>query len=147
VVLSPERRRDASAVFSTSGDRCRHELVLGATRENQEKLQPILQALQKLRDASLTAAGVVAAIHRRRVLPLAERWLRLAEMKPGVDSESSWMSSTSLSVDDLLKQVACTVGRPEVVPLASPRCVPTLGYVSLVSVRSSFCFAPSFLCL
>jgi hypothetical protein len=120
VVLSPERRRDASAVFSTSGDRCRHELVLGATRENQEKLQPILQALQKLRDAGLTAAGVVAAIHRRRVLPLAERWLRLAEMKPGVDSESSWMSSTSLSVDDLLKQVACTVGRPEVVPLASP---------------------------
>jgi hypothetical protein len=55
----------------------------GATRENQEKLQPILQALQKLRDAGLTAAGVVAAIHHRRVLPLAERRLRLAEMKPG----------------------------------------------------------------
>jgi hypothetical protein len=29
VVLSPERRRDASAVFSTSGDRRRHELALG----------------------------------------------------------------------------------------------------------------------
>jgi hypothetical protein len=55
----------------------------GATRENQEKLQPILQALQKLRDGGLTAAGVVAAIHRRRVLPLAERRLRLAEMKSG----------------------------------------------------------------
>ena len=26
----------------------------GATRENQEKLQPILQALQKLKDAGLT---------------------------------------------------------------------------------------------
>ena len=49
----------------------------GATRKRQEKLQPIMQALQKLRDASLTAAGVVAAIHRRRLLPLAERWLRL----------------------------------------------------------------------
>jgi hypothetical protein len=45
----------------------------GATREKQEKLQPILQASQKLRDAGLTAAGVVAAIHRRRVLPLVER--------------------------------------------------------------------------
>jgi hypothetical protein len=44
----------------------------GATRKNQEKLQPILQALQKLRDAGLTTAGVVAAIHRWRVLPLAE---------------------------------------------------------------------------
>jgi hypothetical protein len=29
VVLSPERWRDASAVFSTSGDRRRHELALG----------------------------------------------------------------------------------------------------------------------
>jgi hypothetical protein len=41
----------------------------GATREKQEKLQPLLDALQKLRDDGLTAAGVVAAIHRRRVLP------------------------------------------------------------------------------
>jgi hypothetical protein len=29
--------------------------------------------LQELRDGGLTAAGVVAAIHRRRVLPLTER--------------------------------------------------------------------------
>jgi uncharacterized membrane-anchored protein len=56
----------------------------GATRENQEKLQPILRALQKLQVEGLTAAGVVAAIHRRRVLPLAERRLRLSEMKPGL---------------------------------------------------------------
>jgi hypothetical protein len=55
----------------------------GATRENQEKLQPILRALQNLQAESLTAAGVVAAIHRRRVLPLAERRLRLSEMKSG----------------------------------------------------------------
>jgi hypothetical protein len=30
-----------------------------------------------LRKGGLTAAGVIAAIHRRRVLPLAERWLPL----------------------------------------------------------------------
>jgi hypothetical protein len=59
----------------------------------QEKLQPILHALQKLQAEGLTAVGVVAAIHRRRVLPLAER-LRLSEMKPGVDLEGSRMSST-----------------------------------------------------
>jgi hypothetical protein len=87
----------------------------GATRKKQEKLQPILQALQKLRDAGLTAARVVAAIHRRRVLPLAERRLRLAEMRPGVDSKDSWMSSTSLSTDNLLKRVTNTVGRPDAV--------------------------------
>jgi hypothetical protein len=56
----------------------------GATREKQEMLQPLLHALQKLRDEGLTAAGVVAAIHRQRVLPLAERRLQLSEMKPRV---------------------------------------------------------------
>jgi hypothetical protein len=115
----------------------------GATRENQEKLQPILQALQKLRDAGLTSAGVVAAIHRRRVLPLAERRLRLTEMKPGVDLEGSRMSSTSLFHDNLLKQVASTVGRPDAGALSQPAMRPNHGYVSLVSVRSSTYFAPS----
>jgi hypothetical protein len=115
----------------------------GATRENQEKLQPILQALQKLRDVGLTAAGVVAAIHRRRVLPLAERRLRLVEMKPGVDSEDSRLSSTSLSADDLLKRVTSTVGRSDASALSQPAMRPDRGYVSLVSVQSSFCFAPS----
>jgi hypothetical protein len=66
----------------------------GATRENQEKLQPILHALQKLQAEGLTAVGVVAAIHHRRVLPLAEQRLWLFEMKPGVDLKGSRMSST-----------------------------------------------------
>jgi hypothetical protein len=117
----------------------------GATHENQEKLQPILCALQKLRDEGLTAVGVVAAIHRRRVLPLAERRLRLSEMKPGVDLEGSRMSSTSLSADDLLRRVASTVGRLDAGVLSQPLMRPDHWYVSLVSVRSSFCFAPSFL--
>jgi hypothetical protein len=117
----------------------------GATRENQEKLQPILQALQKLRDGGLTAAGVVATIHRRRVLPLTERRLRLAKMKPGVNLEGSRMSSTSLSADDLLKRVASTVGRLDAGALSQPAMHPDRGYVSLVSARSSFYFAPSFL--
>jgi hypothetical protein len=53
------------------------------------------------------------------------------------------MSSTSLSVDDLLKRVINTVGRPEASALSQPAMRPDRGYVSLVSVRSSFCFAPS----
>jgi hypothetical protein len=117
----------------------------GATRENQEKLQPILQALQKLRDEGFTAAGVVVAIHRRRVLPLAERRLRLSEMKPGVDSDGSQMSSTSLSADDLLKRVAGTVGRLDAGALSQPAMRPDRGYVSLVSAQSFSYFAPSFL--
>jgi hypothetical protein len=64
--------------------------------------------------------GVVAAIHRRRVLPLAERRLRLAEMKTGVDLEGSRMSLTSLSADDLRKRVASTVGRLDAGALSQP---------------------------
>jgi hypothetical protein len=62
-------------------------------------------------------------------------------MRPGVYSEDS--RSTSLSADDLLKWVTNTVGRPDVGALSQPAMRPDCGYVSLVSVRSSFCFAPS----
>jgi hypothetical protein len=114
----------------------------GATRAKQEMLQPLLDALQKLRDEGLTSAGVVAAIHRRRVLPLAERWLQLSEMKQGVDLEGSQMSSASLSADDLRRRVAGTVGRLDVGALTQPVMCPERGYVSLVSVCSFSCFAP-----
>jgi hypothetical protein len=115
----------------------------GATREKQEKLQPLLEALQRLRDGGLTAVGVVAATHRRRVLPLAERRLPLSEMKPGVDLEGSQTSSTSLPVDDLRRRVAGTVGRLDAGALTQLAMRPDHGYVSLVSARSFFCFAPS----
>jgi len=75
----------------------------------------------------LTAAGVVAAIHRRRVLPLTEQRLPLSEMMPGVDLEGSQMSAVPLPADDLNRQVAGTVGRLDAVPLPSPRCVPSAG--------------------
>ena len=114
----------------------------GATHEKQEKLQPILQALQKLRDAGLTATGVVAAIHCRRVLPLAERRLPLSEMKLGVDLEGSQMSSAPLSTDDLRRWVADTVGRLDAGALTQPVMRPERGCVPLVSVRSFFYLVP-----
>jgi hypothetical protein len=116
----------------------------GHTREPEEA-PAILRALQKLQAEGLTAAGVVAAIHRRRVLPLAERRLWLSEMKSGVDLEGLWMSSTSLSTDDLLRWVAGTVGRLDAGVLSQPPMRPDHGYVSLVSVRPSFCFVSCFL--
>jgi hypothetical protein len=119
----------------------------GPHARTRRKLQPILYALQKLQAEGLTAAGVVAAIHRQRVLPLVERRLRLSEMKPGVDLEGSRMSSTHLSADDLLRRVAGTVGRLDAGVLSQPSMCPDHGYVSLVSVRPSFCFVLCFLCL
>ena len=65
---------------------------------------------------------------------MAERRLRLSEMKPGVDLEGSRMSSTSLSADDLLKRVAGTVGKQDAGALTQPAMRPDHGYLSLVSV-------------
>jgi hypothetical protein len=61
----------------------------GLPWELQAHLKLLLEALRKLRDRGLTAAGVVAAYHRRRVLPLADRQLRLDEMTPKASVESS----------------------------------------------------------
>ena len=37
---------------------------------DEPKLQPLLRALERLRSCGFTAAVVVVAFHRRRVLPL-----------------------------------------------------------------------------
>jgi hypothetical protein len=94
-------------VVTTAGTNWRY----GAPRERQKNLWPLLEALQVMRDGGLTAVGVVAAIHRRRVLPLTERRLPLSEMMPGVDLEGSQMSSVPLPADDLHRRVAATVGK------------------------------------
>lgn len=67
----------------------------------------------RLRDCGLTAAGVVAAFHQTRVLPLVERWLRLDEMTSGASVESSWMASAALSTDKLLRRVKAMVGKAD----------------------------------
>jgi hypothetical protein len=92
----------------------------GLSREVQNHLKSLLEALRKLRDRALTAAGVVAAFHRRRVLPLANRRLRLDEMTPEAFVESSRMASAALSTDELLRRVKGTVGKADysvVVPM------------------------------
>jgi hypothetical protein len=53
------------------------------------------------------------------------------------------MFSASLSGDDLRRRVAGTVGRLDVGAFTQLVMHPTRGYVSLVSVRSFSCFAPS----
>jgi hypothetical protein len=99
-------------------------------------LQPLLKALEELRERGLTVAGVVAAIHRRRVLPLTERRLSLWEMTPGVDLEGLQMSSDPLLADDLHRRVAGTVGKLDVGALSQLSMRPDRECVSLVSVRS-----------
>jgi hypothetical protein len=110
----------------------------GAPREKQKNLQSLLKALEELREGGLTAAGVVAAIHRRRVLPLMERRLLLSEMTPRVDLEVLQMSSVPLPADDLHRRVAGTVGRLDAGALTQLSMRPERRCVSLVSIRSIF---------
>jgi hypothetical protein len=94
-----------------------------------------------LRKGGLTVAGVIATIHRRRVLPLAERWLSLWEMTPEADFEGSRMSSDPLPVDVLHGRVVVALGKPDASALSQPLMRPDRGCVSLVSVRSFFLLA------
>jgi hypothetical protein len=100
-----------------------------------------LKALEELREKGLTAVGVVAAIHRRRVLPLTERRLLLWEMTPGVDLKGLQMSSDPLPTDDLHRRVADTVAKLEADTFSQPLMRPDRGCVSLVSIRSFFLLA------
>jgi hypothetical protein len=68
-------------VVTAAADAWRH----GTPHERQKNLEPLLKALEALRKGGLTATGVVAAIHRWRVLPLAERRLSLWEMTQEAD--------------------------------------------------------------
>jgi hypothetical protein len=113
----------------------------GTPHDRQKNLQPRLKALEELRKGGLTAAGVIVAIHRRRVLPLTERRLPLWEMTPEVDLEGLRMSSDPLPVDDLHGRVAVTLGKPDTGALSQPLMRPDRGCVSLVSVRSFFLLA------
>jgi hypothetical protein len=110
----------------------------GAPHERQKDLQPLLKALEELREGGLTAAGVVAAIHRRRVLPLTERRLPLWEMTLGVDLEGLQMSSDPLPADDLHRRVAGTVGKLDAGAFSQLLTRPDRECVSLVSVHSFF---------
>jgi hypothetical protein len=79
---------------------------------------------------------VIAAIHRRRVLPLAERRLPLWEMTLEADLEGSRMSSDPLPFDILHGRVAVALGKPNTSAFSQPLMRPDQGCVTLVSVRS-----------
>jgi hypothetical protein len=108
----------------------------GTPHDRQKNLEPLLKALDALRKGGLTAAGVIAAIHRCRVLPLAERRLSLWEMTPEADLEGSRMSSDPLPIDVLHGRVAVALGKPDASAFSQPLMRPDQGCVTLVSVRS-----------
>jgi len=74
----------------------------GVVQVHQSRLDPLLDALKKLRVEGLTAALVLSAVHHRRVHPLMSRPLRMDEMGPGVSSRDlvAWRMSNEAPTDD-----------------------------------------------
>jgi hypothetical protein len=107
----------------------------GVPGAEQPRLQPLLDALKRLRDGGLTTAGVIATFHRWRVLPLMVWQLRLDEMEEGALLEGSWMSDTSLTVVKVTRRVTYMVAtRFTLADLNRVKMRPTRGYISLVSI-------------
>ena len=112
---------------------CPERWKYGVPKDDQPKLQPLLEGLARLQGHGLTVAVVMAAFHRRRVLPLMAR-RRLFEMKPGEPIEGTRMSSSALSDEEILRRVGETVEAKlrggNLTPIAMR---PSWGFLSLVS--------------
>ena len=113
---------------------CPERWKWGVPKDDQPKLEPLLEGLARLRGHGLTMAVVVAALHRRRVLPLMARRRRLFEMRPGEPIEGTRMSSSALSDEEILRRVGETVDAKlrggNLTPFAIQ---PSRGFLSLVS--------------
>jgi len=120
----------------------------GVVQAHQPRLDPILDALKKLREEGLTAALVLSAVHHRRVLPLMSLPLRMDEMGPGVLSralEACRMSNESPTDDEVAARVRAAVAgdfQPEHVDGFPMR--PDQGSINLVSPFPMYGFNSSF---
>ena len=113
---------------------CPEKWRYGIPREEQPKLQPLLDGLEKLWNRCLMAAIVVVAFHHRRVLPLMARRRRLFDMRPDEPIEGIQMSAAALSEEAVLCRVRETVdGKMKSGGLTHIVMRPSRGYLSLVS--------------
>ena len=113
---------------------CPKKWRYGVPREDQPKLQSLLEGLERLRDRGLTTAVVVVAFHHRRVLPLMARRRLLFEMSPDEPIDGIRMSAAALSDEEVLRRVREAVeGRLKISGLSPFPMRPLPGYLSLVS--------------
>jgi hypothetical protein len=106
----------------------------GIIKDEKPKLQSLLDMLRRLRQRRLTAGMVAAAFHRRRVLPLMQRRLRIDEMTPGISLEGSRMSHETLPLDEVARRVWWMVGSFKQEDIDKVPMRPNQGFEPLVSV-------------
>jgi len=113
----------------------------GVIQAHQLRLDPLLDALKKLRVEGLTAA-------HRRVLPLMSRSLRMDEMGPGVSSrdlEACRMSNEAPADDEVAARVrVAAAGDFQAEHVNGFPMRPNEGSVDLVSSLSTHGFDPRF---
>ena len=113
---------------------CPKRWKFGVPREDQPKLQLLLEGLGRLWERGLTAAVVVAAFHSRRVLPLMARRRRLFEMRPDDSIAGIRLSASALSDEEILRRVREAVdAKLRSGGLTTLAMRPSQGYLSLVS--------------
>ncbi|XP_066320181.1 uncharacterized protein [Miscanthus floridulus] len=104
----------------------------GVPMADQPKLRPLLEALERLRSRSLTAAVVVVAFHRQRLLPLMAQRQCLFEMTLDEPINGVRLSAVALSDEEILCRVRETVeGRLRSSGLTPFLMCPSRGYISL----------------
>jgi hypothetical protein len=108
--------------------------VYGVPDAEKPRLDPLLAALQQLRARGLTAAGVATAFHRRRVMPLCRRRLRLDQMTPEASLEGSRMSHEALTVEEGLRRARRMVGTFQAEEADRLPMRPTEGFEPVVSL-------------
>jgi hypothetical protein len=106
----------------------------GVIEEEKPKLQPLLDALKRLRQRGLTAGMVAGVFHRRRVLPLMQRRLWIDEMTPEVSLEGSQMSHETLPLNEVARCARWMVGIFKQDDIDRVPMRPTQGFEPLVSV-------------
>jgi hypothetical protein len=116
----------------------------GVAQGLQARLDPLLAALRRLREEEVTAGVVISAFHRRRVLPLMERPLRLDQMGPDAPPEllaRCRMSAGELTPEEITARVkAAIAGAFESGDVNRVPMLPEGGHLDLVS-ESSFPFS------
>nr|CAB3502546.1 unnamed protein product [Digitaria exilis] len=107
----------------------------------KKKLDPLVDALQRLSRLGLTAGGVIANFHRRRVLPLMRRRLSLYEMTPDADLAGTVTAAEPLPVATAVQRARRAVDKLPDDPWAVPM-RPEDGYVSLGVSRGHYSKPP-----
>jgi len=127
---------------------CPDHWKYGVVQAHQPRLDPLLDALKKLREEGLTAALVHSVVHHRRVLLFMSRLLRMDEMGPGVSSrdlEACRMSNKAPADDEVAARVKAAVAgdfQPEHIDGFPMR--PDKGSIDLVSSFLAYGFDSRF---